>query len=293
MKILVTGGTGTVGSQVVNELLKRDVVVTVLTRKSKQEANLPKGVTHLKGDLLDPQTVSKMCQNQDAIFLINAVSPTEAHEGLMAVNGAQIGDVQKIVYLSIHNVDQAPHLPHFGAKLPIETAIKASGIPYTILRANNFIQIDYWAKDALLKYGVYPHPLGDVGLSRVDIRDIAEAAAITLTNDRYKQEVFNLVGPDIHTGQSSTEIWSKTLQKDIFYGGNNLDAWEKQSQEFMPGWMLFDFKLMFEFFQQEGLKATKKDIRRLTALLEHPPRSLENFARETAEIWKKEGVLKK
>lgn len=293
MKILVIGGTGMVGSQVVNELLKRDAVVTVLSRKTKQEANLPKGAIHMKGDLLDTKTISTMGQNMDAMFLLNVVSPTETHEGLMAVNGAQMGDVEKIVYLSIHNVDRAPHLPHFGAKLPIEIAIKASGLHYSILRANNFIQNDYWIKDALLEYGVYPHPLGETGLSRVDVRDIAEAAAITLTKDKYRREIFNLVGPEIHTGKSSAQVWSEALKKDVYYGGDNLDAWEQQVQDSMTDWMLFDFKMMFEFFQKEGLKATKKDIRRLTALLGHPPRTLSDFAKETAEMWKKEGVMKK
>ncbi len=292
MKILVTGGTGTVGSQVVNELLKRDVRVTVLTRKSKQEADLPKEVTLLQGNLLDPQTVRTMCQNMDAMFLLNAVSPTETHEGLMAVNGAQVGDVKKIVYLSVHNADQAPHLPHFGAKLPIETAIKASGIPYTILRANSFMQNDYHIKEPLMKFGVYSLPIGSTGLSRVDVRDIAEAAALTLTGKRFGQDTYNVVGPEVHTGESTADIWSKVLNKEIYYGGDNLDAWEQQMLEFLPDWMVFDFKLMYDFFQTEGLKAKTKDIRRLTALLEHPPRRFEDFARETAEMWKQEPKVK-
>lgn len=292
MKILVTGGTGTVGSHVVNELLKRAIDVTVLTRKEKQEAKLPKEVAHLKGDLLDPQIVRTMCQNMDAMFLLNSVSPTETHAGLMAVNGAQMGDIKKIVYMSVYNADQAPHLPHFGAKLPIETAIKASDIPYTILRPNSFMQNDYHIKEPLMNFGVYPQPLGSVGLSRVDVRDIAEAAAITLTSDKYNQDIFNLVGPEVHTGEKIAAIWSKALNRDIFYGGDNLDAWEKQALEFMPDWMVFDLKLMHEFFQKEGFKATMKDIQRLTALLEHPPRKFENFVQETAEMWKEEQLAK-
>ena len=290
MNILVVGGTGMVGSHVVNELLKRDVSLTVLTRKSQTEASLPDGAAHLQGDLLDPKTVRTMCQGMDALFLLNAVSPTETHEGLMAVNGARMGAMQKIVYVSVHNVDKVPHLPHFGSKLPIETAIKASGIPYTILRPNNFFQNDYWSKDALLKHGLYPQPIGDTGLSRVDVRDIAEAAAITLTNEKYKRETFNLVGPDILTGQHTAQIWGEALNKKITYAGNNLEQWEKQSLQFMADWMVFDFKMMFDFFQKEGLKATKEDLRRLTALLGHPPRSMERFASETAEQWQRERV---
>lgn len=292
MKILVTGGTGMVGSQVVNELLKRGVEVTVLTRKNRDEANLPDDAHHLKGNLLNPQTVRTMCNDMDAIFLINSVSPTETHEGLMAVNGARMSKVNKIVYLSVYNADKAPHLPHFGSKLPIETAIKASNLHYTILRPNNFFQNDYWFKDSLMKYDVYPQPIGNTGVSRVDVRDIAEAAAITLTSDQYRQDTFNLVGPEVHTGKSSAEIWSEALEKDIYYGGDNLDAWEKQSLEYMPDWLVFDFRMMYAYFQEQGFKAAKSDIRSFTALLEHPPRKLEDFARETAEMWKKEGVKK-
>lgn len=293
MKVLVTGGTGTVGSHVVNELLKRDVHVTILTRQNKHEADLPKNVTHLQGDLLNPQTIRTMCQNMDAMFLLNAVSTTEAHEGLMAVNGALMGDVKKIVYLSVYKIDRAPHLPHFGAKLAIEATLKSSEIPYTILRANSFMQNDHRIRDSLMKFGVYPLPLGNTGVSRVDVRDIAEAAAITLTGDKYKNNTLNVVGPEIHTGKSTAEIWSKVLNKEIYYGGDNLNAWEQQALNFLPDWMAFDLKLMYDFFQRKGFKARMKDVRHLTALLEHPPRRFEDFARETAEMWKEKPVIKK
>jgi len=246
----------------------------------------------MRGDLKQPQTVSMMCKNMDAIFLINMVSPTETHEGLMAINGSRMGSVNKIVYLSVHRVDEAPHLPHFGSKLPVETAIKVSGIPYTILRPNNFYQNDYWYEYTMMDYGVYPQPIGDSGLSRVDVRDIAEAAAITLTTEKYQRHTFNLVGPELQTGEGTAKIWSKVLHKEIVYGGDNLDAWEKQSLEYMPDWMVFDFKLMYQFFQEEGLKATNEDLRKLTALLGHSSRSFEKFAEETAETWKQKASVK-
>ena len=292
MKILVTGGTGTVGSQVVNELIKRKAEVTVLTRKAKSEVNLPKGVNYMQGDLLNPETVRNMCNGMDALFLLLAVSPTETHEGLMALNGAMSSSISKIVYLSVHKADEAPYLPHFGAKLPIETTIKASGIPYTILRPNNFYQNDYWYQEAMKNFGVYPQPFGNTGLSRVDVRDIAKAAAITLLDDKYKHNTFNLVGPDIYTAIETAETWSRALKNEIQYSGSDLDAWEKSALEIMPDWMVFDFKLMYKFFQDNGLKATNEDIRKLTALLGHSPRSFDDFANQTAEHWKKPAAKK-
>jgi uncharacterized protein YbjT (DUF2867 family) len=205
----------------------------------------------------------------------------------MAVNGARMAGVKRLVYLSVPNLEQAPHLPHFGSKLSIETVIKASGISYTILRPNNFFQNDYWFKDAMLQYGVYPQPIGDIGLSRIDVRDIAEAAAIALTKSGHEGQTYTLAGPHVHTGESTAEVWSRALGERIVYGGNDLDAWEQQSLEYLPAWMVFDFRLMYEFFQEHGLKASLAEAERQRKLLGHEPRSFEDFAAETASMWKK------
>jgi len=161
MNVLVLGGTGTVGSHVAGELVRKGADVSVLTRDGKKP--VPAGARPAVGDLLDPETIRTAFRGRDAVFLLTALGTAECHEGLMAVNGCRLGGVKKVVFLSIHRVDEAPHLPHFGAKLPIETAIKASGIPFTILRPNNFYQNDYWYKDVMLGYDVYPQPFGDVG----------------------------------------------------------------------------------------------------------------------------------
>jgi len=286
MKILVIGGTGTVGFQVVRELLARKVVVQILTRSEDKAKGLPRGAEGVIGDLLDPTSVRSVFKGADGVFMLLAVSTTETHEGLMAVNGMRMAGVKKIVYMSVHNLEQALHLPHFGSKLPIETVVKASGIPYTILRPNNFFQNDYWFKDAILKYGIYPQPIGDIGVSRVDVRDIAEAAAIAFTTPAHEGQSYNIVGPQAHTGKSTSEVWSRALGKTIAYGGNDLDTWEQQSLQFLPAWMVFDFRLMYKFFQDKGFKATPADIDRQTNLLGHAPRSFDDFAMETARIWK-------
>ena len=283
MKVLVLGGTGTVGSQVARDLLARGMEVSVLTRDPKKP--LPPGAKAVAGDLLDPATIRTAFLGMDGVFLLNAVSATECHEGLMAVNGARMAGVKKVVYLSVQGVDKAPHLPHFGAKLSVEAALKVSGLPFTILRPNNFFQNDTRYKDVMLAYGAYPQPFGDVGLSRVDVRDIAEAAAIALTTGAADGETVNLVGGDVLTATATAATWGGVLGRKIAYGGNDLDAWEKQSLAFLPAWMVFDFRLMYAFFQEKGLKASPEDLARLTALLGHPPRCFEEFAAETARSW--------
>ncbi len=286
MKTLVLGGTGTVGSIVVQELLKRGEPVRVATRSEENVKTLPEKVQGVVGDLIDPSTYGNMFSGVERLFLLNAVSFSETQEGLAALNEAKKSGVQRIVYLSIHKVEIGPHIPHFANKLAIEHALKESRIPYTILRCNNFFQNDYWFKDALLQYSVYPQPIGDIGISRVDVRDIAEAAAIALTEQGHEGKTYTLVGPMPINGHTAAELWSTSLGKKINYAGNDLDAWEKEALKMLPAWMVYDFRLMYALFQEKGLEATEKEVKVIEQLLEHPPRSFASFVAKTAENWR-------
>ena len=285
MKILVTGGTGTVGSQVVRDLAGGQHDVQVLTRDTSKAMNFPVGVTAVAGNLLEPATVRRIFSGVDAVFLLNAVSQTEANEALMSVSAMRVAGVTRVVYLSVHHVDDAAWLPHFGSKVGVEVALQKSGIPCTILRPNNFHQNDYWFKDVLLQYGIYPQPLGDIGVSRVDVRDISEAAVLSLTTSGHEGQTYDLVGPEALTGEETARRWSRALGKPIAYGGNDLDAWEKQSLAYMPDWMAYDFRLMYAHFQEKGLIASSEAIARQTRLLGHAPRGFDAFAAETAAAW--------
>lgn len=287
MKIVVTGGMGTVGSQVVKELLARkaDARINVLTRDNSKAGALPAGVSAVQGNLHDVESVRRIFNGVDAVFLVTVVSETEATDGLMAVTAARLAGVKRIVYLSVYHADEAAWLPHFGAKVGIEAALKVSGIRFTVLRPNNFFQNDYLFKDAMLQHGVYPQPIGSAGLSRVDVRDIAEAAAITLTETEHEGETYDLVGAEEWTGPATGEVWARVLGRPIVYAGDDLDAWERQFQQHLPPVMLYDFREMYAYIQEQGLKASSQALARQTTLIGHAPRSFEAFAEETAAAW--------
>jgi uncharacterized protein YbjT (DUF2867 family) len=285
MKILVVGGTGTVGSEVVRQLMGRNEQVHVLTRSPEHASKLPKEVTGVIGNLLDPSTLGAF-DGMDAVFLLNPVSPTETFEGILGVNGARDGGAKRIVYLSVHLLDQAPHLPHFGGKIAVEAAVMKSGMEWTIVRPNNFYQNDIWFKDVILNYGVYPQPIGNVGISNVDVRDVAEVAVAALTTSAHNRKIYNLVGPEVMTGDRMAAEWSRALGRPIKYAGDDLDAWEAQNRAYLPPAQLYDFKLMYAFFQKDGFKATPADITQLTSVLGHPPRAFAEYAHELAAAWK-------
>ena len=128
MNILVTGGTGTVGSQVVRELLTRGAQVQVLTRDPAKAGKLPAGVKAVTGDLSQVETVKRVFKGVDGVFLVNTVSPTEVYEGLLSACAIREEKVKRVVYVSVQDADVAAWLPHFGGKLGIEQAL-AQGPP--------------------------------------------------------------------------------------------------------------------------------------------------------------------
>ncbi len=286
MRHLVLGGSGTVGHLVVEGLVKKGESVRVLTRSPEKAKALPPGAAAVIGDLADPDTYAGIFADYDHLFLLNATTPSELQEGLAAVNEARRSGAKRVVYLSIHDVEKGPAVPHFATKIAIEHALAEIGLPHTNLRPNNFYQNDLWFKDVILQYGVYPQPLGSVGLSRVDTRDIAEAAVRALTEGGHEGKTYALVGPDALTGEDCAAEYSKALGKQISYGGDDLVGWAKASRAAMPAWAVYDYALMYDMFQKKGLEATPAQLQETRTILGHEPRTYSEFVRETAASWK-------
>jgi uncharacterized protein YbjT (DUF2867 family) len=285
MKILVTGGTGNVGGAVVRESLKRGAQVRVLARKQPGEDRLPAGVEVAIGDLLDPSSVEEAMKGISKLFLLNAVAADELTQALIAYGIARRIGIEHITYLSVFKVDQFRDVPHFASKLAVEGAPREFGVPYTVLRPGYYIQNDGMLKGALTDAGIYPMPIGTAGICAVDTRDIAEAAAISLTETGHEGQTYDLVGPALISGPSNAETWSKLLNKEIRYTGHDFDQWERQMRARSPGWTAFDLRTMFEGYFDRGFASTETEVARMSKLLGHLPRSYDTFARETAALW--------
>jgi hypothetical protein len=89
------------------------------------------------------------------------------------------------------------------------------------------------------------------------------------------------------TGEGTALLWSKALGKPVQYAGDDMDAWEKQNLSYgIPPVLAYDFRLMYEWFQKQGLKAGKEDVAELSAVLGHPPRKYTDYVAEMARAWK-------
>jgi uncharacterized protein YbjT (DUF2867 family) len=281
MEYLVIGGTGTVGGEVVRDLLARGHRARVLTRSAAKAGTLPEGAEGVVGDLAYPAGLRQALAGVDGVFLAVPVHPDETRLGLNGVEAAKAAGVRRLVYLSVFGAETAAEIPHFASKVPIERAIRASGIPFTILRPNYFFQNDLGVAQVIAA-GVYPVPIGPVGVSAVDVRDIAVAAVNALTESGHEGHTYPLAGRDCLTGEAFAAAYGRHLGRQVVYGGDDLDAWAEGVKAFMPDWLVRDIRIMFERFQRHGLAATKDDLVAVRRVLGREPRRHDDFAAELA-----------
>jgi uncharacterized protein YbjT (DUF2867 family) len=287
MKVLVTGATGTVGSELVKALLQRGADVRALTRKQPKPGTFPAAVEIALGDLTDPVSVAEAIKGVDELFLLTGNVPDEFTQALTAYGLAKKAGLKHVTYLSVYKADQFLEVPHFAAKYAVEQAIRGGGMSYTILRPGYFVQNERRLQPVLTGPGVYPVPAGNQGLAAVDVRDIAEVAAISLTEEGHKGETYDLVSSELLSGPDAARIWSKLLGKEITYAGHgDFDGFEAQLRNTgSPSWLAYDLRVMFEGYVERGFSNTEDQTARFAALLGHQPRTYSSFAEELAKEW--------
>jgi uncharacterized protein YbjT (DUF2867 family) len=285
MSTLVIGATGTVGREVVRRLHAQGAEVQVMTRDPDKAKHLPDGVGAALGDLTEPRTLPPAFRGVSKLFMLTPFARKETEMGLAGVAAAKKGGVERIVYMTVYKLEEGPHIPHFASKIPIVRAIEDSGIAYTLIEPNNFFQNDLWYQRPITRLGIYPLPIGSVGVSRVDVHDIADAAVNALTRPGHDGRTYPLVGPEALTGEQVAEIWSGALSREVKYAGDDLAPWEESARSTLPGWLVDDLRIMYAFFVESGLRASDDDLDRCQHILGHRPRRFADFARETARAW--------
>ena len=280
MTTLVIGATGNVGRPTVSALLAKGESVRALSRSEDNLAKLPEGVEGVVGDLETGAGLDAAFAGVDKLFLITSNGETETARGLNAVRSATTAGVKHIVFLSVGNPNKEPAIPHYRAKLPIEAAIRESGADFTFLRCNFFMQTDLSIIPVIKQHGVYSMPIGSIGNNRIDARDIADCAVRALTEDGHAGAEYHLHGPDTINGPLAAEVYGRHLGREVFYGGDDVDAWGKPVEAFLPPWLLGSLKSMFSAQQLHGGVADSAAVKDSEAAVGHPLRTFDAFVKE-------------
>lgn len=284
MNVLVIGGTGRIGGYVASALAVRGIHVRVMSRSPQRIAELRYPLTGVVADLNRPETLKEAFEGIDRLFLVTAHNITETGQGIAAIQAAANAGLQRVVYMSAAAPPGATRIPHVASKAPIEHALIASRLDYTILRPTEFFQNDL-AHAYAITFGLYPAPIGDLGIHRVDARDVADAAVNALTHSGHEGRIYTIGGSDVLTGDAVAAAYGQRLGRRIDYAGNALDLWEQTIGATLPRWQRNDYRIMYRYLQEHGLRLEPRELVDQLRVVGHSPRPFEEFVDATCRAW--------
>ncbi|SRR6266404_294848 len=281
--ILVTGAGGKTGKAVLKALAARGAPVRAFVRSAAHEASLTAiGVRDVVvGPMDDADSVSRAVKGMDAIYHICPnVSPHEVVFAKALVAAATHSGVSRLVYHSVLH-PQIEAMPHHWNKLRVEEMLFGSALDVTILQPTAYMQNSLVERDRMVSDGVYrvPYPI-ETRLSLVDLDDVAEAAAIVLTNDGHSSATYELVGTPPLRQIEIAETFGKALKKTIRAEAETIEDWEQRARNSgMGDYQRETLTKMFRAYARDGLKGNPNV---LGWLLGRPPTPLASFAARTA-----------
>lgn len=197
--IVVTGATGTVGRQVVAQLMDAGAEVRALTR-DPESAGLPGGVQVMRGDLSEPDTLRPLLAGAEAVYL---VWPFATAEGMPLVLDVVAEHTSRVVYLSsaaVRDHDQQ-----------VEELIERSGLEWTFLRPHVFAANALGWAEQIRTEGIVRAPYGAAVMSPVHERDIAAVAVRALIGDGHAGAIYELSGPETLTQAEQVHIIGEVI----------------------------------------------------------------------------------
>lgn len=279
--ILSTGADGRFASLVVPELTKRGARVRGLVHRPERESEArSRGATELAvADLRDSQSLDRALEGVEGVFYIGPLfAEDESQLGLNMVAAARRAGVRRFVFSSI--IHSTLDFEGHSAKIPVESALYESGLEFVILHPATFFQNIQAAWPIILEHGIIAEPYSKKArLARVDYRDVAEVAAIALTEDRLNFGTFELCADGLTSREDLAQLISEVLGRKVMAAEPSWDEWIAKAR--MP----FDnrkkslLKKMFELYGQYGSYGNSLVLR---SILGREPRTLHQFFGELA-----------
>jgi len=276
--ILLTGAAGKTGRAILRALTGRGMAVRALVHRHKQaDAVRALGAQEVAiGDLLDRSVVGPAAAGARAVYHICPnVHPDEETIGRVIIDAACEAGVEQFVYHSVLH-PQVEAMPHHWQKMRVEEQLFASGLACTILQPATYMQnlLAHW--DQILNEGLYsvPYPV-ETRLCLVDLEDVAEAAALTLTEPGHQGATYELAGPQSLTQADVANILGRQLGRVVHAQAVPPTDWERGARATGLGDYQVETLLeMFRYYAEHGFRGNPNV---LGWLLGRPPTTFAAF----------------
>ncbi|MBF8282622.1 MAG: NmrA-like family protein, partial [Anaerolineales bacterium] len=231
--ILITGAGGKTGQAVIKAVAARGENVRALVHREAQ-ASAVKALgarEAVVGDMRDEEALRRAMEGARAVYHICPnVNPDEVTIGRTVITAARAAGVERFVFHSVLH-PQVEAMPHHWNKLRVEEALFESSLPFTVLQPTAYMQNILAGWDSSVKQGVYtvPYPV-ETRLSLVDLEDVAEAAAIVLTEPGHAGATYELVGTEAMTQVEVAEALRQQLGRPVRAEAQPIEEWERRAR---------------------------------------------------------------
>ena len=253
----MTSAGGKTGRAVVKALAARGQAVRAFVHREEQVgAAMALGAREvIVGDMRDEVALRRAMGNAKAVYHICPnVSPDEIAIGNWVIAAARTAGVEHFIYHSVLH-PQTEAMPHHWNKLRVEERLFESGLPSTILQPTAYMQNILAGWKTIAEEGVWriPYPV-ETQLSLVDLEDVAEAAAIVLTQAGHAGATYELVGTSPMTQVEVTEALSQKLGRPVRAEAQSVEMWEQRARAGgMGDYQVETLIKMFRYYEQHGL----------------------------------------
>ncbi|GGK58387.1 SDR family oxidoreductase [Rufibacter glacialis] len=267
-KILVTGATGTVGSATVKALSSLGAEVRAGVRSLIKGDNLKRlpGVETVELNFSRPENLAVAFTGVGAVFLITPFAQDQVEMAQKLIDAAKGAGVKHVVRLSVIGADAEPSIQIGRWHRQAEEYLKASGLPYTLLRPGGFMQnfVNQYAT-TIKENNVFYQPNGEGRAGYIDVRDIGAVAAHILMNpSEHAGLAYTLTGPQALSGHEVAEIFTTVLGRPIHYKDIPEDAARTaMQQQGLPDWMtesLLELSAITRAGYTSGLTSTVQEM---------------------------------
>jgi uncharacterized protein YbjT (DUF2867 family) len=279
--ICVTGASGTLSSEVITQLERNKTPFRAAYFSDKKaKAARARGIEAVIIDYNRPETLRPAFEGCDRVFLLgpNALNQTELE--LNAVEAAKAAGVRHIVKQSVMGaVEEAYSLAKVHR--PVEKAVETSGVAWTFLRPNSFMQntVTFMAQTIRTDDAFYSAS-GQAEISHVDVGDIAAVALTALTATGHEGKAYTLTGPQALRYDELAQELSKVLGRTISHISLPPDDLKAAMlAEGMPEAIADRLLDLERYFRENHASRITDDVRQVTG---RDPRRLAEFVRETA-----------
>ena len=277
--ILVVGGTGNIGTELVKGLRAAGADFKLLLRPGSAPIA---DIESVVGDLSDRASLDAALDGVDKAFLVSSPHPDAVTLQSTFIDACVDAKVSHLVKSSVYGAETPTETRFIEAHRKIEAHLFAAGLPYTLLRPNLFHQTTL-ASLAAIKTGVLPQPQGDGAVSSVDVRDIAAVAVTALLKDGHIGKAYELTGPEALTSEATAKLIAAAAGYPVQY----IDVDRAEYVTTLLGYGLGDFMAsglaeLYDYYKAGRAARVSSDVETVTG---SPARSYEAWLSESRPLF--------